>query len=108
MADTASHSVPEARPRGRGPFCNPWSSTSFDYMLDRIERLKREVGRLKEEMRQGRAPGASMLTTLAPLRANIDSAAGASLEARIDRAPLSRSDVARRVDRLNRQRSKRG
>ena len=35
-----------------------------------------------------------MLTTLAPLHSNIDSTAGASLEARIDRAPLSRSDVA--------------
>ena len=43
-----------------------------------------------------------MLTTVAPLGSNIDLAAGASLEARIDRAPLSRSDVARRVDRLNR------
>jgi hypothetical protein len=40
-----------------------------------------------------------MLTTLAPLHSNIDSTAGASLEARIDRARLSRSDVARRVDR---------
>ena len=30
-----------------------------------------------------------MLTTLAPLRSNSDSAACASLEARIDRAPLS-------------------
>jgi hypothetical protein len=34
-----------------------------------------------------------MLTTLAPLRSNIDSAAGASLEARIDPAPLSRSKL---------------
>ena len=49
-----------------------------------------------------------MVTRLAPLRSNIDSAAGASLEARIDRAKLSRFDVARRVDRLDRQRPKRG
>ena len=31
--------------------------TSFDYTLDRIERLEREVGRLKEELRQSRDPG---------------------------------------------------
>jgi uncharacterized membrane protein YphA (DoxX/SURF4 family) len=41
-----------------------------------------------------------MLTTLAPLRANSGSAAGASLEARIDRAPLSQSAPCRpRADR---------
>jgi len=28
--------------------------TSFDYTLDRIERLEREVGQLKEELRQRR------------------------------------------------------
>jgi hypothetical protein len=33
-------------------------STSFDYTLDRIERLEREVGGLKEEMRQSWDPGA--------------------------------------------------
>jgi len=32
--------------------------TSFDYTLDRIERLEREVGRLKEELRQARDPSA--------------------------------------------------
>jgi hypothetical protein len=31
--------------------------TSFDYTLDRIERLEREVGQLKEELRQSRATG---------------------------------------------------
>jgi len=31
--------------------------TSFDYTLDRIERLEREVGQLKEELRQSRDPG---------------------------------------------------
>ena len=30
----------------------------YDYTLDRIERLEREVERLKEEMRQSRDPGA--------------------------------------------------
>ncbi len=34
-------------------------STSFDYTLDRIESLEREVGRLKEELRQSRASAAS-------------------------------------------------
>ena len=32
--------------------------TSFDYTLDRIEGLEREVGRLQEELRQSRDPGA--------------------------------------------------
>jgi uncharacterized protein (UPF0335 family) len=31
--------------------------TSFDYTLDRVERLEREVGRLKEELRQIRDSG---------------------------------------------------
>ena len=35
-----------------------------------------------------------MLTTLAPLHSNIDSTAGASLEASIDHAPRSRPHVA--------------
>jgi hypothetical protein len=34
------------------------SSSGFDYTLDRIERFEREVGRLKEEIRQSRDPGA--------------------------------------------------
>ncbi len=33
-------------------------STPFDYTLDRIERLEREVWRLNEELRQSRDPGA--------------------------------------------------
>jgi hypothetical protein len=63
MAHTANHSVPE-----HGKFCRAvaavWAflqamdSTSFDYTLDRIECLEREVGRLKEELRQGRDPAA--------------------------------------------------
>ncbi len=31
--------------------------TSFDYTHDRIERLEREVGQLKKELRQGRDTG---------------------------------------------------
>jgi len=42
-----------------------------------------------------------MLTMPASLRSNIDPAAAPFLAARIDRAPLSQSDVARRGDRLN-------
>jgi hypothetical protein len=32
--------------------------SSVDYALDRIERLEKEVGQLKEELRQNRAAGA--------------------------------------------------
>ena len=59
MTDTASHSV---REQGRfrralaavGAFLQSLESTSFDYPLDRIERL----GRLKGELRRSRDPGA--------------------------------------------------
>jgi HAMP domain-containing protein len=57
MTGTTSHSVPE---RGRfrralagvAAFLQALDSTSFDYTLDRIKRLEREVGRLKDELRQ--------------------------------------------------------
>ena len=42
--------------------------TSFDYTLDRIERLEREVGQLKKELRQSRDTG--------PVGAHNGSAAG--------------------------------
>ena len=63
MTDTANHTVPEQGKFRRAlayawAFLQALESTSFDYTLDRIERLEREVGRLKEEMRQGRDPGA--------------------------------------------------
>ena len=63
MTHTANHSVPEQGKLGRAlaavwAFLQSMESTSFDYTLDRIERLEREVGRLKEEMRQSRDPGA--------------------------------------------------
>ena len=61
MTDTANHLVP-----GQGRFRRALSAvfswlqameyTSFDYTLDRIERLEREVGQLKEELRQSRDP----------------------------------------------------
>jgi hypothetical protein len=40
-----------------GAFLQSADYTSFDYTLDRIERLEREVGRLKEELRQSRGTG---------------------------------------------------
>ena len=63
MAHTANHSVPEKGKFRRaiaatGAFLQAMDSTSFDYTLDRIERLEREVGRLKEELRQSRDPAA--------------------------------------------------
>ena len=63
MTHTANHSVPEQGKFRRAlaavwAFLQAMESTSFDYTLDRIERLEREVGRLKEEMRQSRDPGA--------------------------------------------------
>jgi hypothetical protein len=63
MTHTANHSLPEQGKFRRalaavGAFLQSLESTSFDYTLDRIERLEREEGRLKEEMRQSPDPGA--------------------------------------------------
>jgi len=63
MTHTANHSVPEQGKFRRAlaavfAWLQAMDYTSFDYTLDRIERLEREVGRLKEEMRQSRDPGA--------------------------------------------------
>ena len=60
---TASHSVPDQGKFRRAvaafwAFLQAMDSTSFDYTLDRIERLEQEVGRLKEELRQSRDPAA--------------------------------------------------
>ena len=60
MTHTANHSIPE-QGKFRRALAAAWAflqrleSTSFDYTLDRIERLEREVGRLKEELRQSRS-----------------------------------------------------
>ena len=63
MTDTANHLVPEQGKFRRalaavGAFVQALDSSSLDYTLDRIERLEREVGRLNEELRQSRDPGA--------------------------------------------------
>ncbi len=63
MAHTANHSIPE-QGKFRRALATAWAflqamdSTSFDYTLDRIEALEREVGRLREELRQSRDPAA--------------------------------------------------
>ena len=63
MTDTANHPVPEQGKFRRalvavGALLQSLEYTSYDYTLDRIERLEREVGRLKEELRQSRDPEA--------------------------------------------------
>ena len=62
MTDTANHLVPEQGKLHRAlavvfAWLQAMEYTSFDHTLDRIERLEREVGRLKEELRQSRDPG---------------------------------------------------
>ena len=59
MTHTANHSVPEQGKFRRAfatvlAFVQSLDYTSFDYTLDRIELLEREVVRLKEELRQSR------------------------------------------------------
>ena len=59
MTDTANHLVTEQGKLRRAlAAVSAWIAamdyTSFDYTLDRIERLEREMGRLKEELRQSR------------------------------------------------------
>ena len=73
MTDPANHLVPEqGRLRRALAVVFAWLQameyTGFDYTLDRIERLEREVGQLKEELRQSRDTG--------PVDAHNDSAAG--------------------------------
>jgi len=73
MTDTANHLVTEQGKLRRAlaavfAWLQSMEYTSFDYTLDRIERLEREVGQLKEELRQSRDTG--------PLDAHKGSAAG--------------------------------
>ena len=62
MTDTANHLVPAQGKLRRAlavvfAWLQAMESTGFDYTLDRIERLEREVGQLKEELRQSRDAG---------------------------------------------------
>ena len=62
MTDTANHLVPEQGKLRRAlavvfSWLQAMEYTSFDYTLDRIERLERELGQLKEELRQSRVTG---------------------------------------------------
>ena len=73
MTDTANHLVTEQGKLRRAlaavsAWLQAMDYSSFDYTLDRIERLEREVGQLKEELRQSRNTG--------PVDAHNGSAAG--------------------------------
>ena len=62
MTETSRQSAPKLGIISRAyavvcAFLQALDYTSFDYTLDRIERLEREVGRLKEELRQSRDTG---------------------------------------------------
>jgi hypothetical protein len=62
MTDTANQLLPEqGKLRHALAAVFGWIEameyTSFDYILDRIERLEQEVGQLKEEVRQSRDTG---------------------------------------------------
>jgi len=62
MTDTANHLVPEQGKLRRAlavvfSWLQAMEYTSVDYTLERIERLEREVGQLKEELRQSRDTG---------------------------------------------------
>jgi polyhydroxyalkanoate synthesis regulator phasin len=62
MTDTSNHLVPEHGKLRRAlatvfSWMEAMDYTNFDYTLDRIERLEREVAQLKEELRQGHDAG---------------------------------------------------
>ena len=62
MTDTANYLVPEQGKLRRAlavvfSWLQAMEYTSVDYTLDRIERLERELGQLKEELRQSRDTG---------------------------------------------------
>jgi hypothetical protein len=62
MTDTANHLVPEQGKLRRAlavvfSWLQAMEYTSVDYTLERIERLERELGQLKKELRQSRDTG---------------------------------------------------
>jgi len=69
MTPTANHAVPEPGKFRRAvsairAFLQAMDSTSFDYTLDRIERLEREVLRLKDQTSLSSC--SALATTVAP------------------------------------------
>ena len=64
MTDTANHLVPKQGKLRRAlaaiiAWLQAMDYTSFDYTLDRINHLEREMGQLREELRQSRDTGLS-------------------------------------------------
>ena len=62
MTDTANNMIPRpGKLRHALSFVWAWLQnleySGFEYTMDRIERLEREVGELKEELRQSRETG---------------------------------------------------
>ena len=62
MTDTANHMIPgpgkfRRALAGIWAFLQAMESGPSGYTFDRIERLEREVGKLKEELRQSRETG---------------------------------------------------
>ena len=77
MTDTANHLVPEQGKLRRAlaavfAWIEAMDYSSFDYTLDRIERLEREVGQLKEELRQSRATAPADADNGSTLGSNIE------------------------------------
>jgi hypothetical protein len=80
MKDTANNLVTEQGKLRRGlaavfAWLQAMDYTSFDYTLDRIERLEREAGQLKEGLRQSRDTGPVDAHNGSALGSNIDGTA---------------------------------
>ena len=68
MTHTANHSIPEPGIFRRAlatasTVLQSLDNSSLDYALDRIDGLEREVGRLRDELRQNRGPAANTTNT---------------------------------------------
>jgi hypothetical protein len=95
MTDTANHRVPEQGKLRRAlavvfAWLQAMEYTGFDYTLDRIECLEREVGQLKRNCAKAAIWGSSMLTTIAPLGSNIDGT-GESPSTKIGKRPAHKA-----------------
>jgi hypothetical protein len=83
MTDRMSHRAPEQGKVRRavaalGAFLNSLEYNSFDYTLERLELLEKEVGRLRRELGKAGISIQSMLSARAPLDSNIKGLVGAS------------------------------